>query len=183
MRRSRISRRSRYDGIVLRKCLITELALYLTATGHADYTINWCGAATTGDNNYVVITDTNEFTAFGASFREYRVVGVKWEAHPIQQINTSFDSNVTNIATVHQHNVLPTGAMADNQFYGQDTFKLYPWRKCSGYINVRRWNRGRGFPWYAVGTAGPDAGTLIRFLCNGFGNLQQIARVTTTYYV
>ena len=99
----------------MRKCLITENAVFLTATGHADYTINWCGAATTGDNNYVVITDTNEFTVFGASFREYRVVGVKWQAHPILQIQTpTAASNVTNIATVHQQNVLPTGAMADN---------------------------------------------------------------------
>lgn len=76
--------------------------LYLTASGHSDYTINWSGNATTGDNNFCRIADITEFQDYAVLFREYRIVGVKWQVYPNMQVNTGGTSTVTQgIATCH----------------------------------------------------------------------------------
>lgn len=59
--RMRRARRSNYDGVVMKKIYFYEDLLYLTATGHADYTCVWSSNATTGDNNYSRLSDCNEF--------------------------------------------------------------------------------------------------------------------------
>jgi len=64
---------SNYDGISYRKIVADVPVLFNAARSHGDVTVVWCGAATTGDNNYCRLADQTEFTVFAAIHREYRV--------------------------------------------------------------------------------------------------------------
>jgi len=79
--------------------------------------------------------------------------------------------------------VLPTGNMADDTLWGQDTFKMHPMRACRGYVNVKKFNASRNVSWLPSGTWGPVGGTLVRILSNGFSNLTLQGKAVTCYYV
>lgn len=168
----------------MKKIYFYEDLLYLTATSHADYTIAWSSNATTGDNNYARLSDCNEFNQYENLYRQYRVVGMKWSCYPNQQVNTPASATVVQgIATCHQMDILPTGAMAEDTLWGQETFKMHPYRACRGYVNVRRYNKSVDSDWLATGTYGPNGGTLIRLLANGYADLTIMGKVVTCYYV
>jgi len=100
--RTRPARRtSRYDGIIMKKIYFYEDILFLTATGHSDYTFVWSSNQTTGDNNYCRLADCNEFTRYMALHREYRVVGMKWSVYPNMNVTTAATTIAQGIATCH----------------------------------------------------------------------------------
>lgn len=107
---------------------------------------------------------------------------MKWQIYPNVQINTTTGTAVQGIASCHQMDVLPTGAMADDSLWGQDTFKLHPYRACRGYVNVKRFNAGKNVNWLPVGTPGPIGGTLLRLLATGFADGQVMGKVVVTWY-
>lgn len=99
----------------MRKVWHYEDMLYLVATSHADYTIAWSSNGTTGNNNYVRLADCNEHQQYLNLYREYKVVGVKWQFYPNVQVNTgAITTVVQGIVSCHQMDTLPDGAMADN---------------------------------------------------------------------
>jgi len=112
------------------------------------------------------------------------VVGMKWSFFPNVQINTPAGATVVQgIVSCHQMDVLPTGAMAEDTLWGQETFKMHPYRACRGYVNVKRFNASRNSTWLPNTAFGPEGGTLIRVLGNGFANLDVMGKMVTCYYV
>jgi len=119
--RRRVYRRRarRYDNGISLKIHSIDSLTYSSTYTHGDFTIQWGSDDTTGGaNNYIRLSDQQEFQTYAGLFREYKIVGLSYQYMPIGGLTSGLSSSQNTIWTCNQVVNAPTAAMSDDDFVG-----------------------------------------------------------------